>query len=140
MTEDDVRWYRGYLAESNEKISTQKDYLAALDRISRYYGNSCVQKTKTRMPSDTRPTVDWLSFDDAKRLLDHVKTPIQEIIIHLELCMGLRRCELARLRLQDISYITVTGKGPKGEKIRMVPYLLIRLRQYRDIWITGNLS
>ncbi len=140
LTEEQADWYREFLKDTKKKVSTQNDYLAALEQITIFYKNTSVVNTRTRMPTDTRPTVDWLEIDDAKRLIDNVRNIIEEIIIHLELCMGLRRCEILRLRLCDIryNYIVVTGKGPRGGKIRMVPFhpntksIIDRYLKYRE--------
>ena len=124
VTRDDVVWLREEMSRRGYTVSTCKGYFSALKRITVFFDNSAVAKTSIRWPSDCRPNVDWLSYDDAKTLLSVPKTPMQDIIIHLELCMGLRRVEVARLRIADITdtYLNVTGKGPRGGKPRRVPY------------------
>ena len=56
------------------------------------------------------------------------KTPLEDIVIHLELCMGLRNVEVCRLMLNDIHdtgtkpYINVRGKGRGDGKYRTVRF------------------
>lgn len=107
-------------------VSTQKDYLCALKRMCDFSGNFVFQKVKLLYQNDIRPCVSWLQTDEAMQLIEIWKTPLQEIIVTLELLQGLRRVEVLRLRLQDINidgaYITVTGKGRAGGKLRIVPF------------------
>jgi integrase len=58
-------------------------------------------------------------------LLHSPKSPLEDILIHLELQMGLRSVEVIRLRAQDVhieeQYIDVRGKGIGEGKWRTVP-------------------
>ena len=108
-------------------IATRKGYLSALNKYLLHFGNSCLQSLKYKFPADTRPTVEWYSPDQVKLLLsDADKTPLQSIVLHCELCLGMRRVEIIRLRPIDIhddrAYINVLGKGPQGGKPRSIPY------------------
>lgn len=115
------RWMQSHYA-----VSTQKDYMCALRRMCEYADNFVFRKVTLLYQNDTRPTVDWLQTEQANELLYMWKTPLQEIIVTLELLEGLRRVEVLRLNVQDIhldgEYITVTGKGRAGGKLRSVPF------------------
>ena len=115
-----VHYMRGRYA-----VSTQKDYLIALKRMCELNDNNVFAKYRVMFPTDTRPNVDWLTFEQASELLSAWKMPIDEMIVVLELLHGLRRVEVIRLRLQDIhfdgGYIEVRGKGRAGGKLRSVP-------------------
>lgn len=106
-------------------VATQKDYTIALKRMCEINDNFVFQKYRVMFPSDTRPNVDWLSYEQAKELLDLWKTPLEEMIVCLELLHGFRRVEVLRLRLRDIhldeGYLEVRGKGRAGGKLRTVP-------------------
>ena len=126
------------LMRSRYAVSTQKDYTIALKRMCEINDNFVFQKYRVMYPTDTRPNVDWLSFDQAKELLDMWKTPLEEIIVCLELLHGFRRIEVLRLRLQDIhledGYLEVRGKGRAGGKLRTVPIHPDFKRSY-DRWM-----
>ena len=123
VTKDDVFKVLDFMRRNNYAVQTMKGYICALRRICMHHGNPAPQTTKIRWPQDMRPSVDWLTQDQAQKLIDCPKTPMQEMVIHLELCMGLRRIEVARLRISDIDskrkYMTVTGKA---DKLRLVPF------------------
>lgn len=123
MTESDIRRLMSYLQE-NHTASTQRDYVSSLKKVCAYCDNPVFNKIKIRFPVDTRPNVDWLEYDECKRILDTWMSPLQEIIVSLELLHGLRKCEVIRLTLDDLheDYMTVTGKGHSGGKVRSVPY------------------
>ena len=128
-----------YLAENNYAIQTRKGYLATVRKYCLAYGNPTVhQWQKIRFPHDNRPHADWLSTEQAHTLLTTEKTPIQEIVIHLELCLGLRHVEVIRLRTYDLHFetetIDVRGKGSEGGKPRMIPFTH-RTRDVLTVWM-----
>lgn len=112
-------------ARGRYAVSTQKDYLIALKRMCEINRNFVFQQYRVTYPVDTRPNVDWLTFEQAKVLLDMWKMPLDDMIICLELLHGLRRVEVVRLKLKDIhiddGFMEVTGKGRAGGKLRSVP-------------------
>lgn len=107
-------------------VSTKKGYIQALRTICSYFGNNAVKHMDLKWPHDTRPSVDWLNLDQALILQNCPKTPNQKLAVHLELCMGLRRIEVARLLASDINfdreYIDILGKGSLGGKPRRIPF------------------
>lgn len=122
----DVRWLMDFLAEKRYSVQTRKGYLSALRRWCRDGGNRSIhQWPKTRFPVDTRPTVTWLTSEQTRELLACDKTPLQAIVIDLELRQGLRHVEVIRVMCSDVDLdghlLTVTGKGPIGGKPRRVP-------------------
>lgn len=123
VTAEDVRELVASMRSDGLAVSTQRDYVTSLNRLCEHVGNAAPRAYRPVWPADTRPRVDWLTPEEARRVLDHPMTPIQELIVTLELCMGLRRVEVIRLRLSDVhaDYIDVTGKGRAGGKMRSVP-------------------
>lgn len=123
LTEQELRALVFFL-RSKYAVSTQKDYLIALKRMCDYSNNPVFSRYRVKFQTDTRPRVDWLTAEDAQHLIDLRKTPLQELIISLELLHGLRRCEVLRLTLDDLhgDYLTIRGKGRAGGKLRTVPY------------------
>lgn len=127
LTIPDLKALIGVMRE-RYAVSTQKDYMIALKRMCEINGNYVFQSYRVMFPSDTRPNVDWLSYDQAMELLKMWKSPLDEMIVCLELLHGLRRVEVSRLTLKDIhfetkttGYLSVRGKGRAGGKLRSVP-------------------
>lgn len=121
-------------------VSSRRSYISALRTWMHYWHNMEIDGMEIRWPVDTRPTIDWLDGQDAIRLISLDMTPLQEIIIHCELCLGMRRVELLRSKVSDwnASYVDILGKGPQGGKPRRMPYhpdtprILKRYLHYRD--------
>lgn len=119
-----IQWLISYLKDNDYAVSTSKGYVQCLRKICKYYHNDVFKDFEIRWPHDVRPHVDWLSEDEAHQLLMVQKTPTQELMLHLELCLGLRRVECARIKLKHIheGYLDIMGKGPMGGKPRTVPF------------------
>ena len=124
-TADDVLAIRRHWQDSGLSVKTQKGYDFVLCAFATYFHNNLSAKTKTRWPHDPRKNADWLTLDQIKAVLSTPMHPLEDICIHLMLCMGLRRVEVIRLRVEDIHadaprpHIIVDGKGHKH---RMVPF------------------
>lgn len=125
LTQDDVKTCVARMRAQGLAVSTIKDYSHALLRLLEFIGNPA-SKTKIIHQADVRPHVDWLQPDQAKAVMDCEKNPAQQLAVVLALGMGLRRIEIIRLKMQDVNtdrgYITVTGKGRGGGKLRIVPF------------------
>lgn len=123
---------------SRYAVSTQKDYLIALKRMCELNDNNVFAKYRVMFPTDVRPNVDWLTYEQAQEIIGVWKMPIDDMIVTLELLHGLRRVEVLRLRLRDIhiedGYIEVRGKGRAGGKLRSVPMHPDFKRSY-DRWM-----
>ena len=122
----DVRFLLDYLADHDYAVQTRRGYISSLRRWCKWGGNRSLDRwPKARFPADTRPNVDWLTPDQTAQLLAHDKTPLQAVVIALELREGLRHVEVIRLRGSDIDWqehlMQVSGKGPIGGKPRIVP-------------------
>jgi len=142
LTKDDVWSLLEFMRTAEYTVATQRNYVSGVRKICQYYNNMTVGTMKIRWPQDMRPNVDWLTLEQAKNLMNIPKSPAQELIIHLELCLGFRRCEVARLRTDHIhidkGYVEVIGKGPMGGKMRSVPFhprtreILAKFDAYRN--------
>lgn len=126
ITETDVRKFLDTMQSRNLTVSTRKGYMSSLKKYCRAFNNPAVDRVSYAFPHDTRPNVDWLNLNEAQQLLRCKKTWLQNVVIHLELCLGLRRVEVVRIRMTDIhaeeGYIAVRGKGAQGGKPRCVPF------------------
>lgn len=145
INETDVRWLLDNYIERRLTVSTRKGYISALRTWTKWYDNSVVADMAIRWPADMRPNVDWLGEDEARMLLAIQKTPAQELVVHCELCLGMRRIEVMRLTPDsfhdDGRYVDILGKGPQGGKPRTMPYhrdtqrVIDRYRDYRRMLI-----
>lgn len=124
ITPDQARALLDHWQAKGLAVATRRGYLAALRTWTAYYGNRSIMDMRVIMAVDTRPNADWLTDEQARLLVALPKCELDEIIIHCELCLGMRRIEVLRLKPQDFTgqYVEITGKGPKGGKLRRMPY------------------
>lgn len=124
ITAEDVRMLLDSMLEDGFTVSTRRGYICALRIWCRHYGNDVLDRMEIRWPADTRPNADWLSEEDALHLLRMPMTPLQRMVVHCELCLGMRRIEIIRLTTSsfDGRSVTIMGKGPLGGKPRVMPY------------------
>lgn len=123
ITTDDLRQLLDCFDKRKLATATRKGYLSTLKKYLQLCNCDAFSNLIVRLPRDIRPTVDWYSPSEAKALLSCDKSPLQTIVIHCELCLGMRRVEIIRLRPEDVhelqSYIDVRGKA---SKLRSIPY------------------
>lgn len=112
--------------KDNYAVATQKNYFFYIRELMKVAGNRAYDDIRVVYPTDIRPNVDWLSLEDAMKLMRLDLSPLERIIIILGLCHGLRRGEMCNLHVADIheneQYITVLGKGTGGGKFRSVSF------------------
>lgn len=105
-------------------VATRKGYVYSLRTWLEFYENDAMKGMRIRWPADMRPTVDWLTMEEALTVIRHPKTAIADMVIHCELCLGMRRIEVIRLRVDDFKgdRVEILGKGSMGGKPRAMPY------------------
>jgi integrase len=105
------------------RTSTKKWYLAILNGYLQTNKNHIVQEMHLGWPKDSRLHVDWLSWEEAVVLLDAAQGPGIPLV-HLELRLMMRRCEVRRLTMGDImiGVMDVHGKGRYGGKWRTLAW------------------
>lgn len=105
-------------------VCTKHYNIVILDGFLKHHGNSAISDMGIVWPRNYRTKADWLDAEGARRVLDAVQTPAEDLVISLELCMGLRRVEVIRLRPCDIDLLhrklDVRGKGRMGGKWRSI--------------------
>jgi integrase/recombinase XerD len=67
-----------------------------------------------------------MNEDEVSTIMRMVETPLERLIIHCELALGMRRFEVQRLRLDSFHFgrennVVVRGKGRNGGKYRRIP-------------------
>lgn len=128
--EETIEFLLGFWKDRDLKVSTKDWYLHILGRYLAYFDNPVIKDMGIDFGQDIRPNVNWLSDEEAEQLIKMEKTPLEEVVIHLELCLGLRVVEVCRLRLMDIHfdpnplkcYVSVRGKGKGDGKWRSIPF------------------
>lgn len=112
----------------DKSVSHKKGEFSYLQRYLLFYKNDVTRRMKVVFPQDMRVNVDWLEDDQYEALINAPKTALQELVIHLELCMGLRSVEVCRIMLSEVHntrskpHINVRGKGRGDGKYRSVPF------------------
>lgn len=102
-----------------------------------YNGNMTVAKMLLTWPEDVSVDRDYVRPEEAVQIMS-VAEGIERIVIHLELRLWCRRCELLRLKVQDVGqgFIEVLGKGRCGGKHRTIawaPETLEELMRWADL-------
>lgn len=125
LTAEDMRAIHTRMVSKGLAVSTQKSYMHTLSALMKFVNNPA-WNTRILYQADTRPRVDWLTYDQATAILSAELPTIQRLVIVMGLCMGLRRVEMVRLKISDIDvshqYVNVIGKGRAGGKLRLVPF------------------
>ncbi len=151
ITKEDVIWLLDYYKKHNYAINTRKTYTSVLKTWVAYYDNNSINDLRTKWPTDMRPNADWLTYDQAIALLKLEKVPMDDLIVHCELCLGMRRIEVLRLHCNSFydtggqnwqgCFVDILGKGSQGGKPRRVPYhrntraVLERYMEYRKMLV-----
>ncbi|QLH74969.1 MAG: tyrosine-type recombinase/integrase [Methanomassiliicoccales archaeon] len=113
-----INEYAGHL-----KVKTRRWYVGILSGYLRTYGNHVVEEMHLGWPKDSRVRVDWLSLEEAVALMEAAEGP-ERLVIHLELRLMMRRCEVKRLTVRDVKegVLDVRGKGRYGGKWRTLAW------------------
>lgn len=125
VSKGDLIWLRDEYF-STVKPRTRWNMISMLICFCRWAGNAELSKVKMNYGDTSRQNVRWLNENEVAELMRHVETPTERFFIHCELSLGMRRCEVQRLRTDSFhfgrdSYISVHGKGRNGGKFRKVP-------------------
>jgi integrase/recombinase XerD len=92
-----------------------------------------IQETPYPKKRHRLPTI--LSPEEVAQLIDAARTPYQRILLMMLYATGVRRTELARLKVSDIDSRRMVihiqgGKGRRDRDVMLSPKLLEALRQY----------
>jgi len=134
--EDAVHFLRN-VAFAHLEPSVARRQMAVLNTFALFHGNPVIKELNLEWPRDARTHVDWLTPYQAMQVME-AASGIERIVVHLELCLGLRRVEVLRLRVKDLGlgYVNVLGKGRQGGKPRTLafhPRTLSELSLYQEI-------
>lgn len=138
---DAVNYVLNYHRSKKRLDTYVKQEIAYLGRYLKFYKNDIVKDMGIKFATDMRVNAHWLNEEQYQALMKVEKTPLQEMVIHLELRMGLRNAECYRLTLDDIDnrrtnpLINVRGKGRGNGKYRSVSFN-VETREVLDRWMT----
>ncbi len=123
VTREDIAFLMG---RWKGEVSYRSNRATILNNFLQWNGNPVVKNMNLRWPKSSRPNADWLEPEQAEALKVQLESPLERLVIHLELDLGLRRVELIRLKLGDVGtkFVKVLGKGRMGGKPRKVPTIL----------------
>ncbi len=121
---------------AKERWKSKRWDMSIVSGFLKFYKNTVMEDMMLTWPQEARVNVDWLTFEEAVMMLEAAKGP-ERIVIHLELRLWLRRCEVRRLTQEDIQplrmydprtnhsfdgIMNVHGKGRAGGKWRTLAW------------------
>lgn len=125
-------------------------YVKALGQFLAWTGNTIVRDMGLLWNEPVHPNARWITPEDFGRIAEACADPTDRIIVMLAAYAGMRRSEIAELRLSDIlsDRMVVTGKGHGRGKQRILPitgrirseldrYMAYRRRFVRDGDVEG---
>jgi len=123
LTEKEIRYLLD-VAWKGLEPSTRRGYVLNFSAFLQRFGNTVIKDMGLKLPKDARTNVDWLTPEESLLVLDEPLSPLEMIVIHCELCLGLRNVEVKRLCMDDIGqrHLTIKGKGSDVGKWRTVPF------------------
>jgi len=104
-------------------VRTRRWKLTILNGFLKRHQNTVISQMQLGWPLNARVNVEWLSPEESVILMD-AAVGVERIVLHLELHLGLRRCEVRNLRMQDIGmgWLQITGKGRGEGKPRTIAW------------------
>src|SRR5215472_19305742 len=131
-----IRQYQAHLFGRRKLApSTVTQHLAAL----RFFYIKTLRKpwsiVETPYPKKVQRLPNILSPEEVTQLIDSALTPFHRILLMTLYAAGMRRAELARLKITDIDSRRMVihiqgGKGRKDRDVMLSPTLLGALREY----------
>lgn len=96
---------------------------------------SAIRSRRIRLPHASRSRVRWCSEETIAQIRASCQTDVEYVIVVLAAELGLRRGEIARLRLEDITgdTIMVRGKGRKFKPIPLTPPVAATLESWAAV-------
>ncbi len=133
---DHIRQYQAYLFR--ERKLTANSVTQRLGALRFFYIKTLKQSWSVELtpyPKKVLRLPSILSQEEVARLIEAAHTPFQRILLMTLYATGLRRAELANLKITDIdtarNVIHVQGgKGRKDRDVMLSPKLLEALREY----------
>lgn len=108
----------GALTGSDKYVRWQ---LSVFGNFLEWNGNSVVDRMRIGWPNDGRTNAHWLEDDEAAAL-ENVAEGIERVVVHLEMCLLMRRVEVYRSKVQHFhgNTVDIHGKGRQLGKWRTI--------------------
>ena len=133
------RHIREYQAELFQKRKLSPGTVTTRLAALRFFYTKTLKKAwniaETPYPKKRHRIPSILSPEEVTELIDAARTPYQRILLMMLYATGVRRTELARLKVSDINSRRMVihiqgGKGRRDRDVMLSPKLLEALRQY----------
>jgi integrase/recombinase XerD len=133
------RHIREYQAELFHKRKLSPNTVAQRVAALRFFYTKTLKKAwsieETPYPKKTLPLPTILSPEEVARLIDAAHPPLHRTLLMALYATGLRRAELARLKVSDVDSQRMVihvqgGKGRRDRDVLLSPKLLDELRQH----------
>lgn len=144
LTEDDIHYFvDNYVASEN----TIRYYITVLGEWMKYYNDYTLKNMGLLWNNNGTPNAKWIYRYEFNKMLTYCKDRTERMILLLGAFCGLRRNEIAELKLRDYDgkRLIVTGKGHNKGKKREVPLTDVMIGeiesylQYRKILMEGRI-
>ncbi|MFA7199165.1 MAG: site-specific integrase [Methanoculleus sp.] len=127
---------------------SKSSYCTILKQWLRFHTNNAAESVRLMLNPPARENVRWVTDDDISLSISASLRPQDKVILHLGSAYGLRRGEIATLKVDDLhrDHMIVHGKGHGDDgKIRKVPLLpndgdLRRYLDWRQRTVAGCLE
>jgi len=133
------RHIREYQAELFQKLKLSPGTVTTRLAALRFFYIKTLRKAwniaDTPYPKKRHRIPSILSPEEVAELIDAARTPYQRILLMMLYATGVRRTELAKIKVSDIDSRRMVihiqgGKGRKDRDVMLSPKLLEALRQY----------
>lgn len=112
-----------YLTQCNR---TKANLIKILMGFLKWTGNQQIAKIRLCFGDTSPKNIRWLSDHEARTVRENA-VGIEKMVVHCELDLGMRRCEVLRLKVNDFqrgrnNAIFIHGKGRNGGKFRQISW------------------
>lgn len=128
---------RSFLLElDGMSVTWQKTVTVTLRGFLRFCKHPAAMELRVRLSGTARTRVTWLSEEQVARIFEAPMKPAVAVMIHLGLLMGLRMCEILRVRLDEAQQaaragtLIVHGKGSRPRSVPLHPDTRAILLEY----------
>lgn len=113
-----------YLTQCNR---TRANLIKILIGFLKWAGNTDVQRLRINFGDTSPKNIRWLQDEEAGVVRSTAEPGIERMVVHCELDLGMRRCEVLRLKVSDFQsgrarQIFIHGKGRNGGKFRQISW------------------
>lgn len=105
-------------------VTWQKTVIVTVRGLLKFCKNPAAMDLKVKLTGTSRTKIRWLSEEQLRRTFDGVMKPSVAVMVHLGLLMGLRMCEILRIRQDEAQAAIRSGMlvvHSKGRTTRLVP-------------------